>query len=166
MRYGIPYYIGASVRTKRWKNVVIFIMCAFAFMGCSDVQTKAARTYTVHTYTNGPCHVCHRGSGDFLGSETLLAPGKELCLRCHSFVFAKQYVHHAIELWGCVICHRPHGSDYPYLLRDPLPLLCFGCHIEKDILAMDAHRDQKQQCTGCHDPHMSWNKYLLKKELH
>jgi predicted CXXCH cytochrome family protein len=148
---------------KEWNTAMILTMAVIMVMGCSHayVHKKSAGTFTVHTFPDGPCHLCHRGSGVIIGSENLLAPGEKLCFRCHS-LRKKKYVHRAIELWACAICHNPHGTAYPFLLKDPVPHLCFGCHVENDIRAMEAHKDLRQQCTDCHNPHMSDNKFLLK----
>ncbi|HXX57936.1 MAG TPA: cytochrome c3 family protein [Thermodesulfovibrionales bacterium] len=150
---------------RELRKAVLLIITAIAVTGCStaDVQKKGAPTITVHTYPEGPCHVCHRGSGELVGSETLLAPGKELCFQCHSFRTDGKFVHKAIDIWGCTICHDPHGtSGYPSLLRDPLPELCFGCHESEAIISQGVHRDLTQTCIACHDPHMGNNKFLLK----
>jgi predicted CXXCH cytochrome family protein len=144
-------------------SAVIFILAMVTVIGCSNayVQKKKAGTFIIHTDINGPCHACHQGSGAISGSESLLAPGKELCFRCHVFKSQKKVVHKAVEIWGCVICHNPHGSRYPYLLREPLPKLCFICHDEKVVLPMAAHKSSTKICTDCHNPHMSDNKFLL-----
>ena len=144
-------------------SAVIFTLTIIAVIGCSSayVQKKGPGTFTIHTSLEGPCHVCHSGSGAFNGSESLLAPGEKLCFRCHAFKSAKKVVHQAIEIWGCVICHNPHGSRYPYLLRDPLPKLCFGCHDEKVVFLIAVHKSLTKKCMDCHNPHMSDNKFLL-----
>lgn len=148
-----------------WKNerktAIAFILISLLVMTCSHASLpRKAGTFTVHTFPDGPCHLCHRGTGAVTGSENLMAPGEKLCFMCHSFR-KKKYIHRAIELWACAICHNPHGTRYPYLLKDPVPKLCFACHVENDIRAMEVHKDLRQQCTDCHNPHMSDNKFLL-----
>ena len=127
---------------ERGKTELIIALIALTLMGCSHahVHKKAAGTFTVHVYPEGPCHLCHIGKGTYIGSENLRAPGKKLCFMCHSFRKEK-YVHRAIELWDCAICHNPHGTDNPFLLKSPLPALCFGCHVESDIRSMEVHKD-------------------------
>ncbi len=142
---------------------MIFAITAIAIVGCSGgyVKKKGVGTFTIHSFLGSACHACHRGTGPFRGSEELLAPGKELCLKCHVFKTEKKFVHPAIRYGGCLICHNPHGSSYPYLLRRRLPQLCFGCHESESVLSMAVHKSSSQECTDCHNPHMSDNKFLL-----
>jgi predicted CXXCH cytochrome family protein len=146
------------------KNRVVAIVLAvmIAASACSNANVRKQGTYTVHTYPEGPCHACHRGSGEFGGSEALVAVGKQLCFRCHALPKDEKYVHDAVKIWGCTVCHNPHGSSYQYLLRDPAPKLCFGCHVEADVLNMDAHKAPLQKCLVCHDAHMSDKRFLLR----
>jgi DmsE family decaheme c-type cytochrome len=56
--------------------------------------------------------------------------GEQPCLRCHTdkrgpFAFE----HPAVRVDGCEVCHSPHGSTNPRLLRRPAVFtLCLECH--------------------------------------
>jgi predicted CXXCH cytochrome family protein len=113
--------------------------------------------------THGPyaarlCHACHEE-----GSNALVLPVRELCLKCHQFKMNKKYVHGPLVSGGCIICHDPHSSGNRYLLVSREQTFCFHCHEEKAIEKNAAHKGvDMTQCTSCHDAHMSDKKYLLR----
>jgi DmsE family decaheme c-type cytochrome len=89
---------------------------------------------------------------------------EQSCLRCHSefrgpFVFE----HAAVRVDGCEVCHEPHGSANPRLLRRPVTFpLClechsgggnFGRHADGIQLQSPTHNmadPRFQNCTTCH----------------
>jgi predicted CXXCH cytochrome family protein len=71
---------------------------------------------------------------------------------------------HSIPLasGGCVACHDPHSSQYPYFLVGESDTFCLYCHDRVTIAKIGAHAGVTGQCTDCHNPHMSDKKYLLR----
>ncbi len=104
----------------------------------------------------GGCHVP--------GTNNLIAPIEELCLRCHTTVVltGKKKIHGPGASGGCKVCHEPHGSAYPYFLVADSKTFCLHCHNKSDIMKREVHQGQTVQCTTCHDAHSSDNEYLLK----
>jgi predicted CXXCH cytochrome family protein len=108
-------------------------------------------------YAAKQCEGCH-----VRGSNKLLFPIEELCLRCHAMNISKQYIHGPLASGGCKICHEPHGSRYPFLLVAEANVFCLYCHNKNDILKREVHKGMEEQCTVCHDAHSSDKQYLLK----
>jgi predicted CXXCH cytochrome family protein len=58
-----------------------------------------------------------------------------LCASCHAEHDALAPYEHpigtevTIEGEGCTVCHAPHGSPHPRLLRRPGDALCLQCHM-------------------------------------
>lgn len=101
------------------------------------------------------CHDAHGSSGSFL----LQMPDPDLCLACHErdfrtdstltlnirrLVVGRNTPHTAIDLGGCLGCHRSHGSDVRALLVDRYP--------EEDYLPASA--ENFALCFLCHDPEL------------
>ena len=98
------------------------------------------------------CSDCHNVHG---GTERmqvrLQADQSQTCYRCHTekkgpWVFE----HHPVKSEGCTICHTPHGSSNPRLLkRARINSLCLECHT--DIPAGPHPQNTKSQaCNMCH----------------
>jgi predicted CXXCH cytochrome family protein len=106
------------------------------------------------------CYDCHNPHGGFEMKQTRLAVGADVpCLKCHTnkqgpFVFE----HAPLKVEGCAICHNPHGSANPRLLkRSQVRQLCLECH--SNIFAIGApdtpsfHNQATvrfQNCSTCH----------------
>lgn len=145
--------------------------------------------YVLHPpYAEKECGSCHalRSSKTFREAAlaTSLDEGKarhrsrlitdkeELCYECHddkspeSLSQGGAYVHGPTAAGECTACHDPHKSRFPSLLRkgDPVAELCFTCHDQEDVKAVDVHEDVIAEglCTECHDPHASGEEFLLK----
>jgi DmsE family decaheme c-type cytochrome len=89
---------------------------------------------------------------------------EEPCLKCHTdkrgpFAFE----HPAVRVDGCGICHSPHGSMNPRLLRRPAVFtLCLECHnglggfgrqgngIKTQTVSHSMADPRYQSCTTCH----------------
>ena len=99
-------------------------------------------------------------------------------------------VHLALAELGCIVCHLPHSSEYPYLLNDSYSTkkyqagtienygLCFNCHdtdllMEESTLYGTNFRDGSQNlhflhikgetgrnCNLCHSVHAARNSSL------
>ncbi len=119
------------------------------------------------------CSDCHNPHGAFAPSwrmgqrprmvEQALG-NEEVCIRCHTdkrgpFVFE----HASVRVDGCEVCHRPHGSTNPRLLRRPVVFtLCLECHTgfgnfgrtgggERRQTSFHNMADPRfQNCTACH----------------
>ena len=74
------------------------------------------------------CQRCHQVlSEDQKTTITLVATGGPLCARCH--IPEKVSVLHVPYAAGqCLVCHEPHKSDFPDLLRAQVNSLCLSCH--------------------------------------
>jgi len=110
------------------------------------------------------CSDCHNPHGGFQLKQTRLSVGPDaVCLKCHTdkqgpFVFE----HAPKKLEGCVICHLPHGSNNPRLLRrDRVAQLCLECHSSIGTLSAGFGAGNTpsfhnlatvkfQNCTTCH----------------
>jgi len=103
------------------------------------------------------CNGCHVPGA----SNMLVAPGGELCFRCHQLALDKKYVHGPLVSGGCTVCHDPHSSQYRYLLVSASDSFCFHCHDRAAIVRTHA-AGTEDRCTTCHDAHTADNKYLLR----
>jgi len=110
------------------------------------------------------CSDCHNPHGGFELKQARLAAGADAaCLKCHS---DKQgpfiYEHAPLKIEGCAICHDPHGSANPKLLkRSNVAQLCIECHSNIGTLAgedptagaqvpHDLSNPRYRNCTICH----------------
>lgn len=108
-------------------------------------------------YAAKQCDGCH-----VAGSNMLVVPKDELCLRCHVLDIKKKNIHGPLASGGCKVCHRPHLSLYSYLLVSEPKEFCLYCHKAEDVLRNPVHKTMEAQCTACHYAHGSDKAYLLK----
>jgi DmsE family decaheme c-type cytochrome len=105
------------------------------------------------------CSNCHNPHGGFLTRQLRsTAAQDQVCFGCHTdkagpFVFE----HAPVKTEGCVVCHTPHGSSNPRLLkRSQVNLLCLECHtltVDSAAPAIPSFHNQTtkyQACTMCH----------------
>ncbi len=111
------------------------------------------------------CSDCHNEHGGFLTRQLRHSPnGDYVCFKCHAdkqgpFTFE----HIPVEAEGCQMCHTPHGSTNPRLLRvATVNLLCMQCHTPTGDRPLSAagnvpgipgfHNQNRkyQACTMCH----------------
>ncbi len=106
------------------------------------------------------CSDCHNAHGGFESKQTKLSVGADVaCIKCHSnkqgpFV----YEHGPLKLEGCTVCHMPHGSANPKMLkRSSVRQLCLECHtgISEEVSpqAPSLHNQAQVRylnCTVCH----------------
>ncbi len=122
---------------------------------------KVTRTVTHKPVADRQCSSCHevndtgRPAGSWVsGTAMLRMPVEELCLVCHP---QEDPVRHGPAASGqCVICHHPHASQNPHLLRLAEPQkTCVQCHLTVDIASAAEHAGSvlEQSCLECHDPH-------------
>jgi len=105
------------------------------------------------------CSNCHNPHGGFLTRQLRsTAAQDQVCFSCHTdkagpFVFE----HAPVKTEGCVVCHTPHGSSNPRLLkRSQVNLLCLECHtltVDSAAPGIPSFHNQAvkyQACTTCH----------------
>ena len=154
----------------------------------TDKDAEVAPSFSSHSYfTARKCDACHQitltqnfggasksgmpaiqfGGGTDAGGSRL--PLKKLCVNCHenrSETFAsenKLWLHAPLTKDNCLVCHDPHRSRYPDLLKDETEKLCTMCHSEGLIRLTRSHQELKG-CLECHTPHLGKDKLLLKKD--
>lgn len=120
-------------------------------------------------YAQKDCEACHvadfrRGSGFSIRVPELRLPAEKLCLSCHE---AEQgaSTHGPSASGSCLICHVPHHSANPSLLRYPEQRgLCTECHTGPFFASAAEHEAWSgQDCTACHDPHAAPHPALLRE---
>lgn len=115
------------------------------------------------------CHECHlipertAGAGWQAGLPELVAPREELCRRCHEPPSAA-HVHGPAGSGRCDLCHLPHQSSFPHLLRqERQESLCRACHEGELFTTAERHAGfGARDCIACHDPHGSELAALLR----
>jgi len=133
-------------------------------MSCHNETKSSFQKPFHHKVLEGTmkCSDCHNPHGGFENKQTKLAVGADVaCIRCHAnkqgpFV----YEHAPLKLEGCTVCHIPHGSANPKMLkRATVRQLCIECHtgiteqLTEDAAVPSFHNQagvKYQQCTVCH----------------
>jgi predicted CXXCH cytochrome family protein len=135
-------------------------------MHCHKAKPRLSGQY-IHSALQRGCRFCHaeahkQGAKDRLGLSLDLP---QLCFTCHEDKnFRGNVVHPPVGSGKCTVCHDPHSSDSPHLLRMEIPALCFTCHEKFDQKVV--HRPVAAgTCSLCHKPHVSENRSLLVKPL-
>ena len=131
-------------------------------MSCHN-ETKAQFTKPFHHKVlegTMKCSDCHNPHGGFENKQTKLALGTDAaCIKCHSNKQGPFAFEHApLKIEGCTICHTPHGSANPKMLKRPqIRQLCFECHtgITEELSPgvpsrHNQARVKETQCTVCH----------------
>lgn len=132
--------------------------------GChTDIKQDFNRPFK-HRVEQGlvQCTDCHNQHGGFLTKQLrATAAQDQVCFKCHTdkagpFVFE----HEPVRTEGCVVCHTPHGSTNPRLLkRSQVNLLCLECHTltqgtgDPGAPGLPSFHNQSQKyqsCTMCH----------------
>jgi predicted CXXCH cytochrome family protein len=115
-----------------------------------------------HTpYENRNCFDCHDRDAGFDLSDA----GSALCQQCHDTYFELRpddWMHGPIQVEGCALCHEPHRSEYPGVLKAAQPDICFRCH-DPNLFERSAFHAalEDRTCSRCHDPHSTGNRLLL-----
>jgi predicted CXXCH cytochrome family protein len=116
---------------------------------------------THQPFVSRDCSQCHEMSGE----HALKAPGKQLCLTCHTkftHSMTKGVVHPPVaDENGCVKCHSPHVGYTKNLLVKDGPATCLTCHDDKQFKGEFKHKIAFDNCGNCHEPHSSDYKSLL-----
>ncbi len=151
-------------------------------------KAEGRSLFSSHSYfTSKKCGECHQvsstqnfrksarsgmptisfGAGGAVGEKRL--PVKKVCVSCHenrSAAYASAnslWLHAPATKNNCTVCHDPHQSRYPDLLRDNTEKLCTMCHSEGLIRLTKDHQGLKG-CLECHNPHLGKDKFLLVKD--
>ena len=144
--------------------------------------------FSSHSYfTSKKCGECHQTSftqsfgrvsrtaiptmsfGDDTATGTTRLPLKKVCVNCHenrtaAFASANNlWLHAPVTKNNCIVCHTPHQSKYPDLLKDTTEKLCTMCHSEGLIRLTKSHQELKD-CLECHTAHLGKDKFLLVKD--
>jgi len=114
------------------------------------------------------CHTAHHSKAETFKRNLLRAPTeRELCTKCHAETVGKHaFVHGPVAAGACSLCHVPHSSDEPKLLRKPANQTCLDCHADVHArldTAVSRHPPVLEGCTLCHDAHASDQRYQLQK---
>ncbi len=182
---GVPHPDSKNIETE--KN---------AGQSPEEILRKRKEDFTVPSYVHGPyasqqCYQCHSTSSSatfrFFGDEKkkgtsvaaaqnissrLVLPIKELCIDCHtdksvSSAYNKGlWIHGPVSEGVCTVCHGPHSSPHPAMLRYASSKeMCGSCH-SPGFINMEIEDHQKdEECTTCHNSHVGVNRFLLNKDF-
>jgi len=76
------------------------------------------------------CHDPHKGQAVPGGARSLLAENEQ-CYKCHAAQRGPFVFEHEASREGCAICHDPHGTVNPRLLKERNSTLCLKCHFQQ-----------------------------------
>ena len=74
------------------------------------------------------CSECHNVHGEDGTGLLVKATSREKCTSCHAEKRGPFLWEHAPAAEDCTLCHDPHGSNQPALLKKRVPQLCQECH--------------------------------------
>ena len=74
------------------------------------------------------CSECHNVHGDNGSGLMVAATVRQKCTSCHAEKRGPFLWEHQPAAEDCTICHDPHGSNLPSLLKKRPPQLCQQCH--------------------------------------
>lgn len=151
----------------------------------------------------GDCHSCHNPhQSDY--AALLQEESSSLCLKCHSKTITtttgkieniglklkrSSFIHTALEIEGCGLCHSSHASENVSLLKNKYPsgrytqsspenfAVCFDCH-DQDMLLKEnkltnfrtntenlhhlhVNGLKGRSCSVCHDVHAADKEHLI-----
>ncbi len=146
-----------------------------------------ARAVRHFPFAQGRCMLCHRPHGSYFnklltkpssvlcrdchaqlfitGEKKKISQKKVLGNRELFFIASKKvnsgdddlYIHGAVKTGRCSVCHEPHQSDNPKILRfSETGKLCYQCHSD-DLSGRDSIHPPAGDgtCDLCHSPHGS-----------
>jgi predicted CXXCH cytochrome family protein len=80
------------------------------------------------------CHEPHKGNA-VQGGGTQLATSTESCLKCHPAQRGPFAFEHEVIREGCLVCHAPHGTTNPKMLKTRNAQVCLQCHTQQQTSA-------------------------------
>ena len=146
---------------------------------------KTANTFVHNPVGQWTCFTCHeilKGQRKY----TTPKPDQTVCYPCHNRELkewkSRKMMHGPTAVGHCTLCHNPHGSTYPALLRMQTTDLCINCHKDKESGAHviagfygkghpvrgvkdPFNPDQEFTCAGCHNPHAGDTPNMLNHDI-
>ncbi len=97
---------------------------------CHRKQRADFNKPSVHPVRFGQmaCSDCHNAHGANTTALLVKPTVNQTCYTCHAEKRGPFLWEHAPVTEDCTLCHTPHGSVYPALLKKSPPLLCQQCH--------------------------------------
>ena len=97
---------------------------------CHKKQREEFFMPSVHPVRFGQmsCSECHNTHGSVANNLMIKPTLNQTCYTCHAEKRGPFTWEHAPVPEDCALCHKPHGSVNPALLRKRPPLLCQQCH--------------------------------------
>lgn len=147
---------------KPLQNLLVMESPALCYQCHGQIKQQFQRPFHHRVHEKGmSCQDCHNPHGGFNLAQTRASAGgtDAICLKCHT---EKQgpfaFEHAPVRLEGCVICHVPHGSNNPKMLkRSTVQQLCLECHSDTPGIFgpeppafHDIRSPRFQNCTTCH----------------
>lgn len=137
-------------------------------VGCHKEFKQHLKRKHVHEPAKESCETCHKRHG-FAQKLVLVKVPPQLCTDCHENIsdeLAGDNVHKALSQGGCTVCHDPHASDEPALMRSVEGGIsaCVLCHtdLSGQLTSGDSHEPfRKGDCASCHEAHASDKASLL-----
>ena len=112
-------------------------------------------------WTRDDCTRCHLVEQ----SNKLLDNVEQTCLTCHAAVkeeSADHPLHDPVRKDQCLVCHTPHRSLRPHMIRSGVERICTGCH-DVTTQPIEAHPSMlRGDCLLCHNGHGSDRPKYLK----
>jgi DmsE family decaheme c-type cytochrome len=103
------------------------------------------------------CSECHNVHGDDGTGFMVEAISREKCTACHAEKRGPFLWEHAPAAQDCNLCHLPHGSNQPALLKKRAPQLCQECHdpaghpsVSYNGSKLPSAFMQVKSCMNCH----------------
>ncbi|QEM66774.1 cytochrome C [Geobacter sp. FeAm09] len=129
--------------------------------GKSSAAGDAGKASSHNPYDEKKCDNCHDKTTE---SGLVVKSKNELCFVCHTGFVKGSFVHGPVAVGDCLVCHEPHNSPNPALLKVRPSEVCAACHHEKRQAA-SLHEKAASHgliCINCHDPHFGNVLFFLK----
>jgi len=130
------------------------------------IGSQTGRITFVHKpYADNQCNSCHLNTNDIFARAQVR---EDICLSCHADVPTQHAVMHGpVVNNACQMCHSPHSSAIPALLRQPAPAVCTQCHEPEGLKLMHSQPvDLTASCLDCHSGHGGSDHSMLLSAAH